>query len=291
MRMIFRLIALLIPILNFAVPQALHRYTFPPFISGDLFREYSDFAYDDNDTSMNPKGVMHGNTVFVQTDLLKTFFKTVHPLIVNPYILITHNSDASAPGPFRGHLDDPMILAWFGENHDGYDHPKMHVIPMGTANFNWPNGNGDTIKKVIAKNCSKEHLTHMGFTIQTNYNERWNVFRQFSQAPFCYRTIKKVYEGYLTDVASSKFEISPLGFALDTYRLWECLYVGTIPIVRTSSLDALYEGLPVLIIKDWKTVTQAFLEEKYLEFSKKTFNMEKTTMEYWIRQMDACKVQ
>lgn len=289
MRVFYWLLTCIIPILGFAVPNDPHRPTFSPYISGDLFREYSDFAYDSLDKKMNPNRVKRGDTVFVQTDLLDSFFKSIHPLISFPYILITHNSDNPAPAEYASYLDDPMIIVWFGENYDGYKHPKMHPLPMGTANFNWPNGNGDTLKKVISEKISKEHLAHMGMTIQTNYDERWPVFRQFSQAPFVYRTIKKVYEGYLRDVAASKFVIAPRGFAWDTYRLWECLYVGTIPIVRTSPLDELYEGLPVLIIQDWREVTEDFLNEKYVEFSQKTFNMEKTTMKYWIKLINSYK--
>ena len=90
-----------------------------------------------------------------------------------------------------------------------------------------------------------------------------------------------MYEGYLTDVASSAFEIAPRGIAWDTYRLWESLYIGTIPIVRTSPLDELYSGLPVLIIKDWKEVTDNFLRQKETEMSNETYNFEKLSMEYW----------
>ena len=232
-----------------------------------------------------------GSTVFVQTNCLKDFFDLIHPEIPYKYILITHNSDSDAPGVFKNYLDDPKIIAWFGENWDGFEHYKMHQLPMGTADFSWPNGNGDTLKKVQALHCEKEHLGHMGFTIQTNFKERWEVFRLFSQAPFVYRTIKKTFEKYLMDLAASKFEMAPKGFAWDTYRLWECLYLGTIPIVKTSQLDSLYENLPVLIIKDWKEVTEDFLNQKYIEMNNRTYDMEKLNMEYWTKLIDSYKTR
>ena len=162
---------------------------------------------------------------------------------------------------------------------------------MGIANSVFPNGNGEIIRNVQEMHLEKEHLAHMGFTIQTYYQERWEVFRHFCRSPFVYRTIKKTFEKYLMDVAASKFEISPRGAALDTYRLWESLYVGTIPVVKTSHLDSLYADLPVLIIQNWKDVTPEFLNEKYLEMSRKTYNTEKLDIKYWTDLIDSYKTR
>mmetsp|Transcript_4655 Transcript_4655/g.5988 ORF Transcript_4655/g.5988 Transcript_4655/m.5988 type:complete len:618 (-) Transcript_4655:63-1916(-) len=51
------------------------------------------------------------------------------------------------------------------------------------------------------------------------------------------------------------FEICPQGNGIDTHRTWEALLLKTIPIVRTSSLDPLYKGLPVVIVNNWKEIT------------------------------------
>lgn len=289
MKRLLSFICVFFTMCGFAVPLPEYHRIFLPMISGDAFRTYADFAYDDHDKNFDPKKVKPGNTIFVQADLAAEFFEKFHAEIPCRYILITHNSDAEVPGMCKGYLEDGKLIAWFGENWDGYVHPKMHQIPMGLANTTWPNGNGDTVTKVIEMKVAKAHLAHMGLTIQTNYKERWEVFRLFSQAPYVYRTIKKVFEKYLIDVAASQFEMAPRGFAWDTYRLWECLYVGTIPIVRTSQLDSLYEDLPVLIIKDWKEVNQKFLEEKILELSGKTYKMEKLTFDYWTKWIDSFK--
>ena len=50
---------------------------------------------------------------------------------------------------------------------------------------------------------------------------------------------------YYKKLAKTRFVVSPLGVGLDSYRSWESLYLGAYPIVRTSSLDELYENLPV----------------------------------------------
>ena len=51
------------------------------------------------------------------------------------------------------------------------------------------------------------------------------------------------------------FVVSPHGNGLDCHRTWESLVLGNIPIVKRSSIDPLYEGLPVVIVDDWREIT------------------------------------
>jgi hypothetical protein len=203
--------------------------------------------------------------------------------------LITHNGDESAPGLFRSFLDDPKLIAWFTVNLEGEPHPKLHPIPIGIGNRYTGYGNPDFVQKAIDKKLSKEHLLYFNLTIQNFYEERWPVYQLLGRAPFCYRPIKKRFDYYLDDVAASKFILSPRGVGLDTHRLWESLYLGSYPIVKSSSLDPLYEGLPVIVVKNWNEVTEAFLNEKYEELSQKTYQLERLTMSYWSAKINALK--
>ena len=265
------------------------RPTSPNYICGDSFRNWADFAFDELRSPLNPLDVKHGDTIFVQANYLDRFFQNIHPLILHPYILITHNDDADIPGIYRDFLDNDKIIAWFGENYDGYPHPKIHIIPMGMANSNWPNGKPKLMDSTISLKIQKKHLLHLAFTYQTNSNERLPLLHHFSKIPFCYCPPAKGLPKYWIDVASSKFELCPRGIALDTYRLWECLYLGTIPIVKSSSLDPLLKDLPVLIVEDWSLITEQFLNEKFLEFQKKSFNMDKLKFSYWKKMINSYK--
>ncbi|KAI8801833.1 hypothetical protein BJ742DRAFT_744152 [Cladochytrium replicatum] len=44
-----------------------------------------------------------------------------------------------------------------------------------------------------------------------------------------------------------KFGISLFGNGVDCYRTWELLYLGVIPIVKSSTINFVYAGLPVLV--------------------------------------------
>jgi FkbM family methyltransferase len=84
--------------------------------------------------------------------------------------------------------------------------------------------------------------------------------------------------------AEYAFSINLYQNELDCHRIWEDLVLGCIVIIKSSPLDPLYEGLPVVIIKDWSEVTQDNLD-KWLEFYGDVLNnryyREKLTHKYW----------
>ncbi|UJR16776.1 hypothetical protein I4U23_003676 [Adineta vaga] len=86
------------------------------------------------------------------------------------------------------------------------------------------------------------------------------------------------------------FWLSPRGNGIDCHRTWEALYLDVIPIVWNSSLNSLYEDLPVIIIQTHTEITEEFLKEKLYEISmkkyyhmKQTYRMEKLRNAYWRR--------
>jgi hypothetical protein len=85
------------------------------------------------------------------------------------------------------------------------------------------------------------------------------------------------------------FWLSPRGNGIDCHRTWEALYLDIIPIVWNSSLNILYENLPVVIINDHRELNETFLYEKFNEISKmklsrtKFYQYEKLRHAYWRR--------
>jgi hypothetical protein len=256
-------------------------------VSGDSFRAHCDFAYDELDRSLDPSLVKPGSIIFVKTDFLGEFFQKIHPNISCKYIIITHNSDYPAPWNFKSYLDDEKIVAWFGQNVEFF-HKKLHPIPIGIANKMWPHGREESIKKHMKLELEKKYFLYQNFSPET-YPERSLVCKVFENAPFCHFSKVKNYDCYLEDLASSTFVLSPRGNGLDTHRLWEALYCGSIPVVKSYSLDPLFEGLPVLIINDWNEVTEEYLINKYKEMEKKEYCYEKLDINYWYKLIDSYK--
>ena len=102
---------------------------------------------------------------------------------------------------------------------------------------------------------------------------------------------RKEWKEYLFEMAQYQFVLSPFGNGLDCIRTWEALLVGSIPVVKTSTLDPLYEDLPVIIVKEWEEINEHYLMEKYEEILHKPCNREKLFIGYWIDIIKSIKNQ
>jgi hypothetical protein len=77
--------------------------------------------------------------VFVYADMADAFLARILPLLEQPIVLITHNSEAHIGQPHRAALDSPRIVHWFAQNVS-LDHPKLTALPIGVANAQWKHG-------------------------------------------------------------------------------------------------------------------------------------------------------
>lgn len=268
-----------------------NRSTSFPYISTDSFRAICDHVCDETDAIFVPKNVQYGDTIYLTTYSVKDFYKQIHPKIKTSYILVTGYGDSSNPSAALNYLKDPKLLAWFGTNCDIKldTNSKFIPIPIGLANNFWQHGNTKIMTNIQNKitTISKQYLLGLNFIIKTNTEERNLAYNTFSNKKFCTILLNKLdkkhisYQDYLNNMAQCKFIISPHGNGLDCYRTWEALLVGTIPIVKKSTLDPLYDNLPVIIVDKWSDVTQKFLEEKYQQINFNDYNLNKCYFKYW----------
>jgi len=98
---------------------------------------------------------------------------------------------------------------------------------------------------------------------------------------------------FMTRLAASKFAVCPRGNAIETFRMWDSLSLGAIPIVvKEAAFHDQLSDLPILFLddaKDFGALTAAFLEETYQTFLDRPFNMEKLKLSYWLdRVYDDC---
>lgn len=86
---------------------------------------------------------------------------------------------------------------------------------------------------------------------------------------------------------TSRFVFSPAGHGHANHRDWEALVAGAVPVVDYSPDHAeLWEGLPVVQVRDWATVTPAFLEAEWrrLAASRDELRMEKVWWPWWLHR-------
>ena len=82
--------------------------------------------------------------------------------------------------------------------------------------------------------------------------------------------------------------ICPRGCGIDTYRLWDCIMLGCIPIVEKYESHNSWNDLPILFldnIRDYELLTEDFLNRKYDKFLEKDFNYDKCTNDYWYKKI------
>ena len=96
-------------------------------------------------------------------------------------------------------------------------------------------------------------------------------------------------KSFLDVLATSKYCICPRGNALDTFRFWDCLYMGVIPIVVKEKIHKELTNLPILFLKsekDFNSLTKKFLEEKYKYFLNKKYNYNLLKMSFWFNKIE-----
>jgi hypothetical protein len=87
------------------------------------------------------------------------------------------------------------------------------------------------------------------------------------------------YNQYFNTLPSYKFVISPEGNGIDCHRHYEALMAGCIPIIEDhEGIRSKYEGCPVLYTKDYSEITPAYLEQKYAEMVKETYDFSRLFM-------------
>jgi len=163
-------------------------------------------------------------------------------------------------------------------------------IPLGITNYGESEihniyGNLDILIEVMQENITKKNLVYLNINPNTFPSERKFIVDKFTKEEWVkLGDINNTLEGrkqFLKDIKSSKFVFCPRGNGIDTHRLWETLYMGSIPIVKYEEAHHLFTDLPILFIEDWNEINEDFLNEKYLEIINKECNLDKLKISYW----------
>ena len=100
------------------------------------------------------------------------------------------------------------------------------------------------------------------------------------------------HDDYVRNLLEARFVASPQGNGRACHRDWEALYAGAVPVLdwdASQHMAALYDGLPVLRVKDWRDVTRPLLDAywAHLDAHRDDLDVAKLYMPYWIRKLTA----
>jgi hypothetical protein len=256
--------------------------------------------------------VRDGDLVWMRLTALPQFLDEALPRIDARFALLTGDEDWSIPGGFarsQALLENPKLVYWFSQNLDAAaHHPKFQVLPIGLDFHTISNGPrwGHERATPAEQEAELEALraemppteerllsAHADFHFNKRKDQTWgddrdSVQRVLEDNPSVVFQAKKLKRIELwREKTRYAFVVSPHGNGLDCHRTWESLVLGNIVIVKRSSIDALYAGLPVVIVDDWREITAQNLGRWHAEHAaafRKPEVLERLTNRYWIER-------
>lgn len=256
--------------------------------------------------------IQNGALVWVKFSWVKSFLKRVLPLIRSKFVLVTGDSDGGAPLPIMAEalqiLEHPNVLHWFTQNCDGPGFMgRMSPIPIG-IDFHTLSEKALWGEPIASPEVQEKTLLSLRREFRPPRERIRKVYIDFAWQPASAYAPWKRYEirrKLLTNecvvfqrqslprrqtwrkYGEYAFVLSPHGACLDCHRTWEALACGNVVLVPSSPLDCLYEGLPVVPVKDWQDVTPKNLDKWLDRYAGCESSEERLRSKYWVDKMGA----
>ena len=241
---------------------------------------------------------------YQHTENVDYFFE--HEAPNYPFILISHNGDGAVRMHKQSAYDaslskaPPTLIKWFEQTVYVSDQ-RLQSIPIGLENSQrFPHLQKiEKIKKIVKNKKTTLNKIYCNFNIETNKKERQCAYEIAKTVDYCTISLGKNgcgYDDYLLNLYNHDFVLCPPGNGEDTHRLWETLYVGSIPIVKKSINTIYYDDLPICFVDDWEQIKdQNFLNFQYKKILiNDSWNMKKLYFDYWqnlIRKVELNVIQ
>jgi len=185
------------------------------------------------------------------------------------YIILIGKSD----GMLNKNINIPNNIMYIYANNINFDHNKIKFLPMG-CDFR----SISSFSKANLYNNDKI-LCYCNFSLNTHpvRKEIYEIIKNKSFIKFenmqTFLNYSISRDEFFSQLGKSKFVICPRGNAIDTFRFYDTLYSGAIPIVVREHFHKLhfFENKPILYLEnvnEFKNLTEEFLNKKYDELIK-----------------------
>jgi len=189
-------------------------------------------------------------------------------------------------------LNSDKVKLWIGWNTN-IVHPKLISFPLGITNWirEHPHmliqGNTQHIYHVSKSPKNIKNLAYLNVRLETNPTIRVVCCNYFKNNSWVTNTkciiTNEGHLNYINEIYNHKFVICPQGNGIDTHRIWETLYLRSIPIVINCKAMNQFKDLPILFVNNWNEVTEEFLNEQYEIIHSKTYPLYKLKISYWYK--------
>lgn len=192
-------------------------------------------------------------------------------------ILVTSDGDKSVPSEIKLEtyekiINHPMIKSWYTQNYDGTSkNQKLKHYPIGfdlhTDRYFFGVSLPFLPKKPVIEKINlllqlrknnKNKIRKIFCDVHLSCNKKFNnerkrvkeILEKSDNVNFL--NLRTSQENIWKKYTNHKFVVSTHGNGLDCHRTWEIIFLGGIVITKKSSLDPMFEGLPVVIVNDWE---------------------------------------
>lgn len=244
-----------------------------------------------------------GETIYVHPDALGNFIVNYLPKLKFKFVLVSGDSDTTVPQDIMHEanylLGHPLLICWYSQNCIQVV-DKLRQLPIGLdfhtlerGAYSWGPQQSLSSQQQDIINLQSLKIPKLSkcyanfqFLINTRYaQDRIDAINQIPNGLVFYEPMKTTRINCWNNMLKYKYVISPHGNGLDCHRTWEALVLGCIPIMKSSPLDPLFEGLPVLIVKEWSDITQELLDT----FEGNNSQIQKLEFSYWFHEFNKHK--
>ena len=219
-----------------------------------------------------------GDVIFVKTDFIHngTFQKQILPQIKTKFILVTGVSSFSVDEGDSSYLDilnHPNLVKWFCTNPPIKPNKKIVWLPIGFEERERDGGNVKILNNFYKSHTpwdKKENKIYIPHHSNT-FKDRNSIIEKLSLESYVVTEPTRLsFEEYLKNMDKYKFVLSLRGAGWDCHRHYECLLVGSVPIMEKGPIQKSFEsnGLPNLEIGE---ISQNIFDDHYNFLPSKNF--------------------
>jgi len=219
-----------------------------------------------------------GDVIFVKTDFIHngTFQKQILPQIKTKFILVTGVSSFSVDEGDSSYLDilnHPNLVKWFCTNPPIKPNEKIVWLPIGFEERERDGGNVKILNNFYKSHTpwdKKENKIYIPHHSNT-FKDRNSIIEKLSLESYVVTEPTRLsFEEYLKNMDKYKFVLSLRGAGWDCHRHYECLLVGSVPIMEKGPIQKSFEsnGLPNLEIGE---ISQNIFDDHYNFLSSNNF--------------------
>ena len=237
-----------------------------------------DYRYLEN--TMDVNFLKSDDLIYTHTFFADSLFSILEKLEYRQFKVITHNSDTNVD-----FVPPDNITHWYTTNVN-IKYPSIESIPIGIENDFWLGEKGRKMEEKLQQPRNYRNLVYMNFNIVNNPKKRQKPFDVLKDKSWVTTEMGENgtgFDNYLDNIYNHKFVVCPEGNGIDTHRIWECLYMGTIPITEDNINMSFYGDLPTLSVRDWEELNAPCLDRYFsgIKAFNNLWSHDLLKFEYW----------